>query len=71
VSVEAIFERRVSDTTLRSRRDEWIAAGVFDQLRADAMPAYDRIIGLDLREVALDGSLVVRRAVYQRVRDDE
>ena len=48
---------RVSDTTLRARRDEWIAAGVFDQLRADAMHAYDRIIGLDLGEVALDGSL--------------
>jgi transposase len=57
VSVEAILERRVSDTTLRARRDEWIAAGVFDQLREDAMHAYDRIIGLDLGEVALDGSL--------------
>jgi transposase len=57
VSVEAILERRVSDTTLRARRDEWIAAGVFDQLRDHAIHAYDRIIGLDLREVALDGSL--------------
>ncbi len=57
VSVEAILERQVSDTTLRSRRDEWIAAGVFDQLRVDAIHAYDRIIGLDLTEVALDGSL--------------
>ncbi len=57
VSVEAILERQVSDTTLRARRDEWIAAGVFDQLRDHAMHAYDRIIGLDLREVALDGSL--------------
>ena len=33
VSVEAILEHQVSDTTLRSRRDEWIAAGVFDPLR--------------------------------------
>ena len=31
VTVEAILERRVSDTTLRSRRDEWITAGVFDE----------------------------------------
>ena len=47
----------VSDTTLRSRRDEWVAAGVFDALRQHALHAYDRIIGLDLSEVALDGSL--------------
>ncbi len=57
VTVEAILERRVSDTTLRHRRDEWIAAGVFDELRDHAVEAYDRIIGLDLSEVALDGSL--------------
>ena len=57
VSVEAILERRVSDTTLRSRRDEWITAGVFDALRDEAMAAYDRIIGLDLSEVAVDGSI--------------
>jgi transposase len=57
VTVEAILERRVSDTTLRSRRDEWIAAGVFDGVRDEAMAAYDRIIGLDLSEVALDGSI--------------
>lgn len=57
VTVEALLERRVSDTTLRSRRDEWIAGGVFDELRDHALEAYDRIIGLDLSEVALDGSL--------------
>jgi transposase len=57
VSVEAILEFQVSDTTLRARRDEWIDAGVFDQLRRHALDAYDRIIGLDLSEVALDGSL--------------
>jgi transposase len=57
VSVESILEYRVSDTTLRTRRDEWIAAGVFDRLRDHALHAYDRIIGLDLSEVSLDGSL--------------
>ena len=56
-SVEAILEYRVSDTTLRTRRDEWVDAGVFDQLRAHALHAYDKIIGLDLSEVAIDGSL--------------
>jgi transposase len=56
VDVEAILDHQVSDTTLRARRDEWIAAGVFDALAAEALTAYDRIIGLDLAEVAIDGS---------------
>ena len=46
----------MSDTTLRTRRDEWIAAGVFDQLCREALAAFDKIIGLDLTEVAIDGS---------------
>lgn len=46
-----------SETTLRRRRDEWLRAGVFDALVAEALAAYDRIIGFDLRDVALDGSL--------------
>jgi len=57
VDIEAILDHQVSDTTLRTRRDEWIAAGVFEQLRAEALAAFDRIVGLDLSEVALDGSL--------------
>jgi transposase len=57
VDVEAILEHRVSDTTLRARRDEWIAAGVFETLKDEALAAFDRIIGLDLSEVSVDGSL--------------
>jgi transposase len=57
VDVEAILDHQVSDTTLRARRDEWIAAGVFDQLKHEALAAFDRIVGLDLDDVALDGSL--------------
>ena len=45
------------ETTLRRRRDEWTAAGVFAALRDEALAGYDRIIGLDLSEVAVDGSL--------------
>jgi transposase len=45
-----------SETTLRRRRDEWLAAGVFEDLATEAIAAYDRIIGLDLSEVAVDGS---------------
>jgi transposase len=54
---ERLVGRRVSDTTIRARRDEWIAAGVFDALSAEAIAAYDRIIELDLSECAVDGSL--------------
>jgi transposase len=57
VDIEAMLDFEVSDTTLRARRDEWIAAGVFKQLVEEALAAYDRIIGLDLTNVAIDGSL--------------
>jgi len=48
---------KASETTLRGRRTEWLAAGVFDKLVEEAIAGYDRIIGLDLSEVAVDGSL--------------
>jgi transposase len=57
VDIEAILDRQVSDTTLRARRDEWIEAGVFDALETEALAAFDRIGGLDLDDVAVDGSL--------------
>lgn len=47
----------VSDITLRRRRDAWIAAGIFDALAEEAIAGYDRIRGLDLSEVSVDGSL--------------
>ena len=46
-----------SETTLRARRTEWLTAGVFDKLLAEALAVYDPIIGLDLSDVAVDGSL--------------
>ena len=53
---EALLGWQVSDTTLRSRRDEWVAAGVFELIAAEAIAAYDRIVGLDLDDVCVDGS---------------
>lgn len=55
-TIEFMMDHAVSDTTLRTRRDEWIAAGVFDDLVAEAQLAYDRIIGFDTDHVSIDGS---------------
>jgi len=46
-----------SETTLRRRRDEWVAAGAFQHLVEEAIKAFDKVIGLDLTEVSVDGSL--------------
>jgi transposase len=54
---ERLCGNKVSDTTVRKRRDEWTAAGVFEQIAAEALRAYDKIIGLCFDDVALDGSL--------------
>jgi transposase len=54
---ERLCGNQVSDTTVRSRRDEWIAAGVFDMISNEAIGGYDRIIGLELGDVAVDGCL--------------
>ena len=57
VDVEVLMGNAVSDTTLRARRNEWVAHGVFDAVAAEAQVAYDRVIGLDFSECAVDGSL--------------
>lgn len=52
-----IADDRCSATTLRRRRDEWIKAGVMDRLEQLCREAYDRMIGLELDNVAVDGCL--------------
>jgi transposase len=52
--------RRIADatcsaTTLRRRRDEWISAGVANQLRLAILGAYDRLFGPELEHLAVDG----------------
>lgn len=47
----------VSDTTLRARRDEWVEAGVFDQLVEMILALYEARIGLDPTEAVVDGSV--------------
>ena len=52
-----IADEECSATTLRERRDEWIEMGVIDALRQAALEAYDRFIGLELSEIAVDGCI--------------
>lgn len=52
-----IADATCSATTLRRRRDEWIDAGLMDRLQALVLDAYDRMIGLELRDVAVDGCI--------------
>jgi IS5 family transposase len=51
---ERIADESCSATTLRRRRDEWIEAGVMATLRVLALEAYDKLIGLQLSDVAVD-----------------
>ena len=46
-----------SASTLRRRRDEWMALGVMAQLEALTRAAYDRMIGLQLEDIAVDGCI--------------
>ena len=52
-----IADESCSATTLRRRRDEWISAGVMEMLQGLVLEAYDRIIGLELSDVAVDGCI--------------
>ena len=54
---ERLTGNKVSDTTARARRDEWIAAGAFAALSEEALAGFDKVIGLELSDVAVDGSL--------------
>jgi len=52
-----IADEECSESTLRRRRDEWIDLGVMEALREMALTAYDRSIGLELADVAVDGCI--------------
>ena len=51
---ERIADESCSATTLRRRRDKWIASGVMGRLQQIVLDAYDWMIGLDLSDVAVD-----------------
>jgi hypothetical protein len=52
---EAIADSACSATTIRARRDEQIGAGLFARLEQIALEAYDRMAGLVLHDLAIDG----------------
>jgi transposase len=52
-----IADRTCSATALRRRRDEWIALGVAEQLHRLALAAYDRMHGLEVEHLAVDGCI--------------
>jgi transposase len=49
-----ISDEASSAMTLRRRRDEWIEAGAMDALEEIAKQTYDRTIGLELHDLAVD-----------------
>jgi transposase len=54
---ERIASPGCSDATIRRRLKEWAVAGVSEQVHAIALQAYDRMIGLDLEDLAVDGCI--------------
>ncbi len=54
---ERIASAECSEGTIRRRVKEWAAAGVSEQVHALALTAYDRMIGLDLDDLAVDGCI--------------
>ena len=56
-SYESIADTTCSATTIRNRRDERIQLGIFAKLKEIVLDAYDRIVGLILDEISVDGCI--------------
>ena len=54
---ERIASPGCSDGTIRRRLKEWAAAGLSEQVHTLALQAYDRMIGLALDDLAVDGCI--------------
>ena len=54
---ERIASPGCSDATIRRRLKEWAALGVSEQVHTLALRAYDRMIGLELDDLAVDGCI--------------
>jgi transposase len=56
-SYASIADCTCGATTIRERRNEWIKAGVFAGLKTIARESYDRMVGLVLEDLAVDGCI--------------
>jgi transposase len=54
---ERIATPGCSDRTIRRRLQEWAALGLAEQVHHLVLEAYERMIGLDLEELAVDGCI--------------
>ncbi len=54
---ERIASAGCSDRTIRRRVHAWAAAGLMEQVHTLALAAYERMIGLDLENLAVDGCI--------------
>ena len=54
---ERIASPGCSEGTIRRRLKEWATAGLSEQVHALALRAYDRMIGLELDDLAVDGCI--------------
>ena len=54
---ERIATSGCSDRSIRRRLQEWAATGLTEQVHTLALRAYDRMIGLELDELAVDGCI--------------
>src|SRR6476619_5221292 len=54
---ERIATAGCSDRTIRRRLHEWAAAGLAEQVHTLALRAYDRLLGLDWADLAVDGCI--------------
>lgn len=50
-------DQSCSATMMRTRRNEWIAAGVFAGLEQIVLETDDRVMGLDLANITVDGQI--------------
>jgi hypothetical protein len=54
---ERVASPGCSDATIRRRLKEWAAVGLSEQVHTLALRAYDRMIGLELEDLAVDGCI--------------
>ena len=53
-----VADSTCSASTIRCRRDEWITTGVFTALEQAALEANNKVVGLGLEDLCIDGYIV-------------